>query len=253
MPPLDCLLCDWLAGRDCRRGCANDKRLLVAYVAREYKTGNTTLLCWWKLLPDLWTGHPNNQSLHQFCYSRSLWLSFPILSVFVFCSEFGTSTDNYRHCVSFTLSTNNGSPWVEIYWLGPNSRSTWKAKFQTYRIYTKCWQSTHALRTCSVDRYVDCGSFHSNRRRVMTCSPRYQFVSRMWYTWRNGCVSICRSPGTPLWVLRSTACEGQRHTKWMCGGKTSGVQHWIPWTWRPVAVEDYQTGDESSYSASSPG
>ena len=42
VPPLACLLCDWLADRDCRGGCANDKRLLVANVARECKTGKST-------------------------------------------------------------------------------------------------------------------------------------------------------------------------------------------------------------------
>ena len=64
--------------------------------------------------------------------------------------------------------------------------------------------------------YVGSGSFHFQSRRVMTCSPRYQLVCRMWYAWRNGCGSICWSPGTPLWELRSTACKVQRPTKWIC-------------------------------------
>jgi hypothetical protein len=73
-----------------------------------------------------------------------------------------------------------------------------------------CWEPVRH------HRHVGSGSFHFQSHRVMTCTPRYQLVCRMWYAWRNACVSICWSPGTPVWELRSTACKVQRPTKWIC-------------------------------------
>ena len=105
-----------------------------------------------KLLPDLWTGHPNYHSIQSLRHSRCLGYrynqrpSFPVASDFVLCTDFESPTFNYRHYVSFILSVSTGSPGLKANLLGqipglPGRRNSDQPGF------TQLGRSTRALRT----------------------------------------------------------------------------------------------------------
>jgi len=111
--------------------------------------------------------------------------------------------------------------------IGPTSKLTWKIKFPSIRNYTTGWQLTSALRTSAAPSWWLWRHLFPSVARVPTHGLRYRPVLRTKYAWRIGCGGIGRSPGTPLWQPKSTACRGQ----WLAGSTswtTSGVPHWNP-------------------------
>ena len=146
--PLDCLLCDWLAGRSCRSGWANDKRLLFSDVSREYKTGKATRLCWWKLLPDFW---PDTSTINPYTHFATLDVFELPSPVYLFlCSALSS-----EH-LPIIIDTMFRSPFLQQTDSTEFRPIDW-AKIQAHledenpltRIYKKWWQSTKPLRTCS--------------------------------------------------------------------------------------------------------
>jgi len=76
---------------------------------------------------------------------------------------------------------------------------------------------------------------------------------RMRYACRTSCGGSGGSRGTPLWKPMSTVCRGRLPAGLMSGGTPVECDTRIPRSRRPITVEDDQTGDESSYSVSTPG
>ena len=87
---------------------------------------------------------------------------------------------------------------------------------------------------------------------MTTHGLRYQLEFSMRCAWKTGCGGGGRSPEATLWERRSTACSCQWPTGSTSGETTSSVDTRIPRSRRPIAVEDYQKGDESSYSITPP-
>jgi hypothetical protein len=81
-------------------------------------------LCWRELLSDLWTRHPNHQSVQPLRYSRYLGHhenegpSLPGASDMVLCNKLRPPPSNHWQCVSLILSAPTGSPWFQVHWLG---------------------------------------------------------------------------------------------------------------------------------------
>jgi hypothetical protein len=66
--------------------------------------------------------------------------------------------------------------------------------------------------------------------------------------WKNGCGCNGRLAGTPLWG-QSPAWIGNPLAEWV-EERPVECDTWTHWSWRPITVQDDQTGDERSYSVS---
>jgi hypothetical protein len=181
-------------------------------------------------------GHRDNQESH-----------IPGVSEFVLCAKLRTTPSTHWHYVSFILPAPTGSPWFQAHWLGqlPNSlrRSNIVRPGITQWVGNRhvCWELL--------------------RRRPEGSGSIYSQVLPAWRL-------TASDTGRHSWwdTLVKTAAEavadhqGPRSKSWGQSPAEVGdppaqrveerpVECYtqIRWTRRPFAVEDDQTGDESSY------
>jgi len=183
----------------------------------------THIVAW--LLPMSWTSWWPRTS-----YSRCIWLPAP--HQVRTTSQFSLTLRVAHYFNTNRIALTSGAL------SGPTAKLTWTNQFRSKRNCTTRWQSTRALRTSPAPFW----RLWQRRPRDDPGPPipagiqgEIRLKSRLQRQWQiTSDPSLIAEVGDPP-AQQVEKRPVERYTR-------------IPWSWRPIALEDDQTGDESSYS-----
>jgi len=229
-------------------------------VADEHKTGKTPAwLCRGYLLSDLCNAYPNtptNNPIQPLGYYRCLGdrdnqeTHIPVVSDFVICVKRRPPPSTHWHYLSLILPAPTGSPWFQAHWLGQLPNLLWRSNSFRFGITRRDgnWQ----LRWELLRRRAE-GSDGIYSQTSPAC--RATASDTVWHSGRSTPEVLAaeavaghqwphsKSRSQPPAEVSDPPAQRVEERPVQCHTR-------FPRSWRHVAVEDGQAGDESSYSVS---
>jgi len=144
----------------------------------------------------------------------------------VLCTKLRPPPDSHSHCVSLIFPAPTGSPWIQTHWLDQLPNSLGKPNFVRPGITQR--DGNRHVRWELLRRPKALEAYTPKYRLSDDPQPSILAGIQDEVAWRTGFGGKGRSPGTPLWQLRSIACRGRWPAGSTCGGTTSGVSHSNP-------------------------